>query len=129
MRFSSRREAILSVMRQTKSHPDAEWVYNKVRERIPNVSLGTVYRNLRELSECGELNTVATEAGSLHFDADVSPHAHFVCRRCGKISDVFGCREDVSSLKHCGYTVDEVKTVIYGLCPECSGKKDNAALS
>ena len=125
MRYSSRREAILKILRDTKSHPNAEWVYAKVREQIPNVSLGTVYRNLKELSDAGELNTLETECGSLHFDADTSPHAHFVCNGCGAISDVFGYSEDTAALEKSGYRIDGVKTVIYGLCPRCV--KENKA--
>lgn len=123
MRYSSRREAILEVLKNTKEHPDADAVYEKVREKIPNVSLGTVYRNLRELGELGELNTLETEDGSTHFDADTSRHAHFVCKGCGKIGDLFGYADVATALEHAGYKVESVKTVVYGLCPECAHKK------
>ncbi|WP_251615486.1 Fur family transcriptional regulator [Pumilibacter muris] len=123
MRYSSRREAILEVLRNTKEHPDADTVYEKVREKIPNISLGTVYRNLRELGESGELNTLETEDGSTHFDADTSRHAHFVCKGCGKIGDLFGYGDVADALEHAGYKVECVKTVVYGLCPECARKQ------
>lgn len=132
MRYSKQREAVLKVLKSTYSHPDAEWVYNRVREEIPNISLGTVYRNLRELGESGELVTLETESGSLHFDADTSCHAHFVCKECGKISDLFGYNGDLGeTLEHVGYKVDNIKTVVYGTCPDCVAKiiKDDNKLS
>lgn len=122
MRYSSRREAILNVMRSTKSHPDAEWVYERVRETIPNISLGTVYRNLREMSDAGVLARVETENCGMRFDADTSAHGHFVCRSCGEVSDVFDLDGGEAQLSRRGYTVERVKTVAYGICPHCAAK-------
>ena len=110
-------------MRSTVSHPTAEWVYGRVRESIPNVSLGTVYRNLGALVDDGRLITVETDDGVLHFDADVSDHAHFVCTECGQISDLYGYENLESDLTKAGYSVDRVKTVVYGRCTHCSGVK------
>lgn len=120
-RYSSRREAIYEAVRAVKCHPDAEWVYRTVRRDIPNISLGTVYRNLRALSACGKLNTLETESGIIHYDADLSCHAHFVCRKCGAIEDLcsYGGGIELSSS---GYEVEHVKTVAYGVCAKCSGK-------
>ena len=128
VRYSSRREAIINVLRSVKSHPDAEWVYEKVRKKIPNISLGTVYRNLKELSESGAIVTVETEDDSLHFDADTSPHAHFVCKECGRICDLYDCDGFAEALEGKGHRVDCVKTVAYGVCADClqeSLPKDN----
>ena len=122
VRYSSRREAILDALRSVKTHPDAEWVYEKVRETIPNVSLGTVYRNLKELSESGAIVTVETEDECLHFDADTSPHAHFVCKTCGRICGVYDCGDLAQALEEKGYRVDCVKTIAYGVCARCSHK-------
>ncbi|MCI8459386.1 MAG: transcriptional repressor [Clostridia bacterium] len=124
MRYSSRRDAILRVLSATTSHPDAEWVYRKVRETIPNVSLGTVYRNLREMGEAGLLETVETESGQLHFDADIRPHAHFVCCECGAISDIFDWPDGHAALLSRGYFVERIKTVIYGVCPACKARAE-----
>ena len=119
-RYSSRREAVYEAVRAVKCHPDAEWVYRTVRKGIPSISLGTVYRNLRELSACGKLHTLETESGVIHYDADLSHHAHFVCRKCGAIEDLFDCVEPtISDNEH---EVEHVKTVAYGVCAKCSGK-------
>lgn len=127
MRYSSRREAILNVMRSTKSHPDAEWVYEQVREDIPRISLGTVYRNLRELSNAGILARVETENGGMRFDADLSEHGHFACRMCGEVSDVFDLDSGEEQLLRRGYKVERVKTVAYGICPRCAAKARDTA--
>lgn len=123
MRYSSRREAIMDAVRSTVCHPDAEWVYAQVRRKLPSVSLGTVYRNLRALTEAGELATVETESGTLHFDADLSPHAHFVCKVCGAIIDTPALHAPAEVWQQSGYAVDCVKTVAYGTCPRCIGKE------
>lgn len=119
MRYSSRREAVINALKSTKSHPNAEWVYDTVRKQIPNISLGTVYRNLRELSESGDIATLEVEEGSLHYDADTSAHAHFVCNSCGKISDLYTGGEFACELEREGYTVSQTKIIAYGICPDC----------
>lgn len=123
MRYSSRREAILEAVQSTRCHPDAEWVFERVRQTIPSVSLGTVYRNLKELSGAGLLDTVETESGSLHFDACTKPHAHFVCRRCGRIDDLDVGGKYASDCAAMGYRADTEKTVLYGVCPACAEKE------
>lgn len=122
MRQTMQRDLILATVKGTKCHPDAEWVYARVRQQLPRVSLGTVYRNLRRLVEQGELVTLETEYGTLHYDGDTSPHAHFVCRECGEISDLFTETGLTESLRHKGYIPLYEKTVLYGLCPHCADK-------
>ncbi len=120
MRYSSRREAVLAAVQSTRSHPDAEWVYERVRQSLPNVSLGTVYRNLKSLCDAGELCTVETESGALHYDAFTHPHAHFVCRACGKIADLDVCGRYNDACAAAGHKVQAEKTVLYGVCADCS---------
>jgi len=85
---SRQRQAIVSVLRNTTSHPTAEWVYERVKKDIPNVGLATIYRNLRVLSEAGEISEIATTTGTNHFDGNVERHYHFRCDRCGCILDL-----------------------------------------
>ena len=120
VRYSKQRETVYDVVASTKSHPDADWVYGKVREIIPNVSLGTVYRNLRTLVDSGQLITLETSLGTVHYDADLSEHDHFVCEECGRISDLFipGCEKE--RLEADGYEVKAVKRIFYGICKECN---------
>ena len=85
--YSRQREAILSVLRSTDTHPTANWIYTKVRETIPNISLGTVYRNLLDLSNSGEIICIDVGDGSLHYDGDIFPHLHLCCKNCNSVTD------------------------------------------
>ena len=86
--YSKQREAVLKVLSGTKSHPDAAWVYEETRKLIPNISLGTVYRNLAKLKSDGEIVSVGVYDGFERFDADVSEHLHFYCKGCQRILDI-----------------------------------------
>lgn len=87
-RKSVKREAMLSLLRSTHSHPGAEWVFERLRPEFPDLSLGTVYRNLRQLEEEGLISSVGVVGGVERFDGVTRPHAHFVCARCGAVTDV-----------------------------------------
>lgn len=124
--YSRQREAILQVLRSTDTHPTANWIYNKVREQIPSISLGTVYRNLSALAATGEILAIDVGDGFEHYDGDISPHLHLNCRCCGNIqdlvleSDVFG---QLAS-EH-GFSPETSIYVIYGICKKCKNKNLN----
>ena len=87
MRHSLQRDSIRNVVCSTKCHPTADWVYNEVRKLIPNISLGTVYRNLSQLSDNGLIKTI--QDGSVtRYDGNVTPHHHLKCFRCEDIADI-----------------------------------------
>lgn len=89
MKYSRQRAAILSFLQSRKDHPTAELVYSNVKEEFPNISLGTVYRNLNQLAEAGMI--AKHSFGILdtdHFDYNISPHYHFVCSRCSAVIDL-----------------------------------------
>jgi len=88
MRTSRQREAILRVLRSTACHPTADWVYGEVKREIPGISLGTVYRNLRLLTETGEVRSYESIGGVSRYDGCAAPHYHFRCERCGVLIDV-----------------------------------------
>ena len=88
MKYSKQREALLTLLRSTRSHPSADWLYENLRKEFPNISLGTVYRNLAQLSENGDILKISTSANKEHFDGFVHRHFHFVCNKCDKIYDV-----------------------------------------
>ena len=85
---SRQREAILEVVQSTKCHPTADWVYSEVRKVIPNISLGTVYRNLSMLSENGTIQKLHIGTSSEHFDGNPDVHYHVYCTQCGRIDDI-----------------------------------------
>ena len=93
--------AILSALQETTVHPTADWVYAKLKPRYPNLSLGTVYRNLKKFCETGKAVSVGVINGQEHFDGRVEPHAHFVCKRCGAVLDVPSWKTPGCPLKAC----------------------------
>ena len=124
--YSRQREAILQVLRSTDTHPSASAVYNEVRKLIPNISLGTVYRNLAALAEDGSVLSLSVGDGYEHFDGDASAHLHLHCRRCGRISDV-ALERDVLGEKaaSCGFSPETCAYVIYGVCSGCFSENEN----
>ena len=87
-RYSMQREVILKNVLLRKDHPTAEKIYEDVREAIPNISLGTVYRNLAKLSDESMIQKVGMGTGVEHFDGNPFPHYHVVCNECGVIDDI-----------------------------------------
>lgn len=116
-RKSKKRDAIMQVLASTKSHPSAEWIYTKLKEDIPDLSLGTVYRNLALFKEEQRAFSVATVNGQERFDACTEPHAHFICRSCGEVSDVEGV--NVQPPEGLEATVEGYQLNYYGLCRNC----------
>lgn len=88
LKYSRQREVIKEFLKTRKDHPTADTVYMNVREQYPNISLGTVYRNLTLLADIGEIQRLRVGDSVDHFDADVSPHYHFVCTECGSVIDL-----------------------------------------
>ena len=86
--FSRQRETVKRVLCSTKSHPTAAWIYEEARKELPNISLGTVYRNLNLLGQEGVIRKLSFGDGNEHFDGDISSHSHFFCEGCGKIYDI-----------------------------------------
>ena len=118
--YSRQREAILNVLRSTDTHPTAGWIYEKVREQIPNISLGTVYRNLTELSQSGDILSIDVRDGQEHYDGDNSPHLHLRCKACGSLSDVSLKDDPMEAVANSkGFKPETSVYVIYGKCKNC----------
>lgn len=88
LKRSRQREAILAYLRSTNEHPTADMVYENVRKEIPNISLGTVYRNLNLLVDCEDIIKLTVDGKSDRFDWNVEPHYHVMCTRCGSVMDL-----------------------------------------
>ena len=122
--FSRQREEIIRVLRSTDTHPTAAWVYSKVKEAIPNISLGTVYRNLAALSVSGEILSLSVGDGFEHFDGNAAPHAHLHCRSCGKIFDALVHGDPLADIARAnGFEPETSIYIEYGVCEKC--KKAN----
>jgi len=88
IKHSRQREAIRENLMARCDHPTAETVYMDIKEDFPNISLGTVYRNLSLLADLGEIQKISTGAGPDRFDGNAAPHCHFQCRVCYKVLDI-----------------------------------------
>ncbi|MBP3323669.1 MAG: transcriptional repressor [Clostridia bacterium] len=121
--YSRKRNAIYQAICSTKSHPNAEWVYEQLKPQFRDLSLGTVYRNLKKFCEDGKAISVGVINGQEHFDADTTPHSHFVCDRCQSISDIykpFFSEELLKSLnEEYGVSVTSNEVLFHGVCKEC----------
>ncbi len=124
-KYSRQRELIKNFLCTRKDHPTADIVYMNVRQQYPNISLGTVYRNLTLLSDTGEIRRLRLGDGVDHFDADTSPHNHFICTRCGSVLDLE--MESIDHIlekagEHFDGKVDGHVTYFYGTCGSCCNK-------
>lgn len=120
MRYSRQRELITEIIKGRKDHPTADMIYESARELEPNISLGTVYRNLKLLSDEQVIITLETVNKKLHYDGDISRHSHFICENCGKIIDLFKPAETPRELKEMGLKVSGEKCIYYGQCNDCN---------
>lgn len=129
LKYSRQREAIKNYLMSTKEHPTADMVYNKIRDEYPNISLGTVYRNLALLVELGEAVKVPSLDGCDHFDGDTSRHYHFVCTDCKSITDLNAeAVGDMNELheranRHFGGMIEGSSVYFYGKCENCKEKQ------
>ncbi|MBR2896365.1 MAG: transcriptional repressor [Oscillospiraceae bacterium] len=118
-----KREAILNCLRSTNTHPTAEWVYAQLKAEYPDISLGTVYRNLALFKEQGLVISVGTVNGAERFDADTEPHVHFICHRCNSVHDLPGMivPESLTSEvdRYIGGRTESCSLSFTGTCREC----------
>lgn len=125
LKYSRQRELIKDFLMTRKDHPTADTVYMNVRQNDPNISLGTVYRNLSLLADLGEIQRLRVGDGVDRFDADTSGHYHCVCTQCGKVVDLkmdsIEHITDIAGADFCGEIQGHV-TYFYGICGDCCGK-------
>ena len=124
--FSSKRNAIYQVLCATDTHPGARWVYDQLKPHIPDLSLGTVYRNIALFKDEGTVRVICSVNGEERYDGCVEPHSHFVCNCCGRVIDVDDesmSSDFTSRLSEKGFTVESRYVLYYGICPECKKNK------
>ena len=122
-RYSKKREAILGLLRSTTEHPGAEWIYLRLKADYPDLSLATVYRNLNQFKEQGLILSLGAVNGVERFDANTTPHVHFVCDSCSKVLDLQ--KLDVptalcqSAARETGAQVESCWLTFHGECAAC----------
>jgi Fe2+ or Zn2+ uptake regulation protein len=123
LRMTQQRAVLLRLLSQTRAHPTADELFQKVRRRLPSVSHATVYRNLQELVRAGLITMLERAGGPVRYDANPDDHHHFVCTRCGRVADIY--------LKGVAYAIDRKRSgtapghveraelQLHGICPSC----------
>ena len=128
-RQTKQREAILRLLRSARSHYTADQIYDEVRKEVPNISKGTVYRNLKVLQQMGLVSGLSLNGSLSRFEAKRENHYHFRCERCG---EVFDLDEPVNHelnqrmAKRTGFKVTHHQTEFRGLCRDCQQKSGNS---
>ncbi len=121
-RYSKQRACIMEILSGTTSHPTANWIYDRVRQEIPKISLGTVYRNLSTLAENGEILRLDVGDGMDRFDANFHPHYHMYCKHCHQLMDLdipYDSTLNQMAENQFGAKVDWHTLIFYGSCPNC----------
>jgi Fe2+ or Zn2+ uptake regulation protein len=121
-RNSHQRERILQILKETDSHPTADWVYARLKGEITGLSLGTVYRNLKVLMEQGHIQKLPFGSTFDRFDAQLEPHYHLICEECGTVSDLKmpqnshlnEIAQQISTFKINHHRID-----FFGICEKC----------
>ena len=124
-RYSRQRERIYQAVHASREHPSAQMVYDLLREEMPRLSLGTVYRTLHQMAQEGMLQEL--EGPTARFDACLAPHAHIRCTCCGRVMDLSALEEPapVRSAAEAGWQVERYSLMLEGICPACAGKDHN----
>lgn len=122
MRNTAQRDTVLKVVEASCDHPSAETIYTRCREIMPEISLGTVYRNLKVLVELGKIREVSILNAGDRYDKTVGLHAHFRCKRCGCVLDVPA--NDLETLERgveskTGFQIDGTEVLFVGVCDKC----------
>lgn len=128
MNYSKQRNLILDIVRNTKCHPTAEWVYMEAKKVLPKIGIATVYRNLNALADMREILKLADGEGQVRFDGTVLEHFHFKCNCCGSVSDLDTKRVDkIANMRNVieeayaeiGADVDFSSVMLRGMCADC----------
>jgi Fur family transcriptional regulator, peroxide stress response regulator len=122
---SKQRERILALLRSTDTHPTANWLFGRLKKEFPNLSMGTIYRNIGILVDQGLIGRIAFGSTFDRLDANVTEHYHFICERCDAVIDLRLPIEralDKQVPASEGYKVHRHAVEFYGLCPKCAKK-------
>ena len=119
MRNTTQRELVYRIVMNSSDHPTADAVYERARKVMPRISLGTVYRNLKQLSEGGRIREIRLAGDGNRYDRTLGVHAHFHCRVCGRVTDVETV--NISEPSEMG-KVETTDLMFGGVCRECLNK-------
>lgn len=117
MRYSKQREKIKNIVCDSNSHPNADWIFKETKKEIPNISLGTVYRNLKQLEKSGQIKAIHN-GGSVRYDGNVIKHNHLRCTICDDLIDIQIAHDVLNNslIDKYNFKVDEIELTIIGRC-------------
>ena len=123
---SVQRIAIMDYLCEHRTHPSIEDIYLALCNDIPTLSKTTVYNTLKLFVEHGAAQMLTINEKNVNYDGDVSPHAHFLCKKCGKIHDLPACKEEeqMNAISRSGFKVEEVHQYYKGICPACAAAEN-----
>lgn len=124
-RMTRQRKTILRVLKNTTSHPTADWIYEKVKKEIPNISLGTIYRNLNVLAESGKISVLDYGSSHSRYDGNPDHHYHLRCQKCGGVFDLnidFDLNLNEQINNNTEFKAFSHRLEFSGICPNCQQK-------
>lgn len=121
IRKTKQKQLIKEILAETVSHPTADWIYEEARKKLPNISLGTVYRNLNNLKESGEILELNYGSSFSRYDGNPKPHYHFSCTTCGNVYDLdLHLQDGLNDLvQREGFVVEGHRLEFFGTCLAC----------
>lgn len=136
IKVTPQRMAVYSILKKTRSHPNVEMIFQKLKPDYPAMSLATVYKTVDVLKKVGLIQELNVGEGGLRYDAVIRPHSHVYCERCGKVEDVDNLQLDefqnqalLDKVKvKSGFNVTAVQLYFFGICPDCSEKIMEASI-
>lgn len=126
--MTPQREVLLRILGNAAHHPTADELYRKVRQVLPSVSPATVYRNVQTLVDAGVLSVLERAGEATRYDPNPEEHHHFICERCGQVTDVYVARLDYaldarrSALR--GAEIRSCAVQLHGRCARCRGRRE-----
>ena len=128
--FTFQRQVIYEAVVDSREHPTPELIYEQVRQRIPSISLGTVYKNVKTFLDSGVLKEVTLHHGSLRLEANMTPHHHVVCSSCRAIHDIDQTAVEPvqysASEVPAGFSIEGCRVEFVGLCQTCQAARMKA---
>lgn len=124
-RMTKQRKIIKEILCGTTSHPTAEAIYEEARKVLPDIGLGTVYRNLQVLIEEGSAIELTGDKRFSHYDGNVAPHAHLYCEKCNNVFDIdMEMSNDIANIAAAktGASISNYRLDFFGCCKKCSAK-------
>lgn len=131
-RNTKQKEAILRILNNTRAHPTADWIYEEVKKEIPNISKGTVYRNLKVLQESRAVSELNLKGTLSRFEVKQASHYHFRCEKCGRVIDVdvpVDIKLDQKVAMRTGLKIYYHQLEFRGVCRDCQHKQMRGEVS